>query len=82
VIVAVANKPESNKEITAALIKAGLQVDEPKIENAFTTGYNIATFKSKTSPFTVDIIILEEKLDKNSGRIDSVEKHFSSHQKV
>ena len=78
VIIAVANKPESKKEITTALNKAGLQVDERKIESAFTSGYNIATFKSKKTPFTIDIIISEEKLDKNSGKIDNVETFFQS----
>jgi hypothetical protein len=78
VIIADANKPDSKKKIAVALNWAGLQVDERKIESAFTSGYNIATFKSKTTPFTVDIIILEEKLDKNSGKIDNVETFFQS----
>lgn len=78
VIIAVANKPDSKKEITGALNEADLQVDERKIESAFTSGYNIATFKSKKTPFTVDIIVLDERLDKKSGKIENVETFFQS----
>jgi hypothetical protein len=40
-----------------------LEVDERKIEEALASGYNIATFKDKASPYTVDIIFSGEKFE-------------------
>ncbi len=78
VIIAVANNPDPENGIMVALKKVGLQVDERKIEGILTSDYKSVTFKGKTTPFTVDIIISEEPLDKNSGKIDNIETFFQS----
>ena len=63
----------SEKELEANLIaplrKAGMQVNERKLKDAFKSGYKIITFKDKRSPFTLDIILSDKKLRKQSGTI-------------
>ena len=55
VIVAAASKTAKTR-LVSALRLAGLQVDEKRIDDALTSGYRIATFNCKTSPYTVDVI--------------------------
>jgi hypothetical protein len=77
VIIAVTNQTDLKRKIASALRQADL-VDERKIETALTSGYKIATFKDKTAPYTVDIILSDGKLDKKSGKIDSLKTFFQS----
>ncbi len=76
VIVAVANGADFKTKIARALKQADLEFDERKIESALTSGYKIATFKDKTTPYTIDVILSENKLDKTSGNIDGVKTFF------
>ena len=62
----------------SALNQAGLEVGQRKIETALTSGYDIASFKDKTGPYTVDVILSTGKLDKTSGEIDGVATCFQS----
>lgn len=78
VIIAVTNQTDLKRKIASALRQANLEVDERKIETALTSGYKIATFKDKTTPYTVDIILSDGKLDKKSGKIDSLKTFFQS----
>ena len=59
VIVAAASKTAKTR-LGSALRLAGLQVDEKRIDDALTSGYRIATFNCKTSPYTVDVIFSDE----------------------
>ena len=59
VIVAAPSKTAKNR-LVSALRLAGLQVDEKRIDDALTSGYRIATFNCKTSPYTVDVIFSDE----------------------
>ena len=59
VIVAAASKTAKIR-LGSALRLAGLQVDEKRIDDALTSGYRIATFNCKTSPYTVDVIFSDE----------------------
>lgn len=77
VMIAVTDQTDLKRKIAAALRQAGLEVDERKIETALTSGYKIMTFKCKTSPYTVDIILSDDKLDKKSGKIDSLKTFFN-----
>jgi hypothetical protein len=77
-IIAVTNQTDLKRKIASALRQANLEVDERKIETALTSGYKIATFKDKTTPYTVDIILSDGKLDKKSGKIDSLKTFFQS----
>ena len=55
--------------LVSALRKAGLRVDEKKIDAAFKSGFRIVTFSDTKSPFTVDIIFSRRKLKKKAGTI-------------
>jgi hypothetical protein len=78
VIIAAASGADFKTKISSALGEAGLEVDDRKIETALTSGYRIATFKDKTAPYTVDIILSDGKLDKKAGKIDSTNIYFQS----
>jgi hypothetical protein len=78
VIIAVANRADFKAKIISALAQAGLEVDDRKIETALTSGYRIATFKDKTAPYTVDVILSDGKLDKRTGKIDNTSIYFQS----
>jgi hypothetical protein len=56
-------------EIVDALNRAGLEVDERRIVNALKSGYHIATFRDKSSPYSVDLILSDERLDKRPGKV-------------
>jgi len=77
-IIAVTNQTDLKRKIASSLRQADLEVDERKIETALTSCYKIATFKDKTTPYTVDIILSDGKLDKKSGKIDSLKTFFQS----
>jgi len=55
--------------LVSALRKAGLQVDEKRINAAFKSGFRIVAFSDTRSPFTVDIIFSRRKLEKKAGTI-------------
>jgi hypothetical protein len=78
VMVSTANEPNLKTKIAFALTEAGLEANVHKIETALTSGYKIATFKCKTAPYTLDIILSNEKLDKKPGQIDSLKTFFQS----
>jgi hypothetical protein len=67
VIVAVSAK-DSKTKLISALRLAGLHVDEKRIDDALASGYKIATFRCKTSPYTVDVI-LSDSVKKKPGTI-------------
>jgi len=78
VIIAVANRVDFKEKIVSALGRAGLEVDDRKIGTALTSGYRIATFKNKKSPYTLDVILSDGKLDKKVGKIDNTNIYFQS----
>ncbi len=78
IIVAVNNTTEAKSKIATVLRKAGLQIDERKIEIALTSSYSKATFKDKKMPYSVDIILFRGKLERISGKINGVKTFFQS----
>lgn len=78
VMVAVAGEVDVKVKVAAALRRAGLEVDERKIEEALASGYNIATFKDKASPYTVDVIFSDERLEKQAGTVAGLKTFFQS----
>ena len=78
IMVAVSSDANVKAKLSAALHKAGLAVDERKIDTALTSGFRIATFEDKVSPFSVDVIFSSERLDKRAGKIDSFDTYFQS----
>jgi len=67
IMVAVSSKT-AKKKLVSALRLAGLQVDEKRIDDALTSGYKIATFRCKTSPYRVDVI-LSDSIRKRLGTV-------------
>jgi len=61
--------------LASALRLAGLQVDEKRIDDALTSGYKIASFRSRNSPFAVDIIFSDE-IKKRRGTIAGADTFF------
>ncbi len=78
VIVAVAKKTEVKTKLVGTLRKAGVLVDERKIDNALTSGFKIASFRDTTSPFCVDIIFTSEKLQKRVGNVVGLDTFLQS----
>lgn len=68
--------PEKTKFLAAQLKKAGLHVNERKIKEAFKSGFKIVTLEDEKTPFTVDIILSDEKLRKRKGRILGLSTHY------
>jgi hypothetical protein len=77
VIIALAGKDVKSK-IASVLQAADLEFDEKKLDSALSSGYRIATFKSVKKPFTLDIILQTQKLEKRRGKFDGVDVHFQS----
>jgi hypothetical protein len=77
-MIAVTDDTELRSKVATGLRQAGLEVDERKIENALKSGYSIATFKCKKSPYTVDVIFSNDKLEKKTGIIDGLKTYFQS----
>jgi hypothetical protein len=78
VMVAVAGEAEVKDKVAAALRRVGVEVDERKIEDALASGYNIATFKDKVSPYTVDVIFSGERFEKQAGTVAGLKTFFQS----
>jgi len=77
VMVAVAGEADVKAEVAAALERAGLEVEGHKIDVALESGYNIASFRCKTSPYTVDVIFAEA-LEKRAGTLAGLSTFFQS----
>jgi hypothetical protein len=67
-VMVVVSTKDAKTKLVSALRSAGLQVDEKRIEDASTSGYRIATFRCKSSPYTVDVI-LSDSIRKKIGDI-------------
>ena len=72
-MVAVSSKTEVKRKVAEALRKAGLNVEECRIDDALTSGYNIATFRDKTSAYKVDVIFQAGTLEKQPATVAGVE---------
>jgi len=57
------------QNLIASLRKAEMQVDEQRINRAFESGFRIITLKDERTPFTLDVILSDRKLEKKHGRI-------------
>lgn len=56
-------------KLMAPLKKAGFQVNEERVQKALSSDYRILTFKDKETPFTLDVIFSDKKLEKRAGTI-------------
>ena len=55
--------------LVTPLEKAEMQVDERKINEAFESGFRVITLKDKRTPFALDVILSDRKLEKKPGTI-------------
>jgi hypothetical protein len=78
VMVAISNEQAIKSKVTSALRLADLTVDERSIDNALVSGFRIASFKDKNSPFSVDVIFSTGKLDKRAGEISGLRTYLQS----
>ncbi len=62
-------------KLVSSLQFAGLEIDEKQLDDALTSGYKIATFRCKTSPYKVDIIF-SNVVKKRPGTIGNVKTYF------
>ena len=60
---------EDLQTLVTLLKKTEMQVDERRINEAFDSGFKIVTLKDKRTPFTLDIILFDKKLEKKPGTI-------------
>jgi hypothetical protein len=60
---------EVEARLVPALREAGLLEDGERIRAALESGYRIVTFRDSRSPFSVDIILSSEKLEKRGGTV-------------
>jgi len=68
-LVAKVGRGEPRTKLISALKMAELKVDRRKICAALKSGYGIVTLKDTKTPFTVDIILSNNKLERNTGSI-------------
>jgi hypothetical protein len=68
VVVAVVDK-EWRTKLVSALERAGLVVDEERVDAALRSDYRIVTFEDSKSPLTVDVILSDVKLVRRVGSI-------------
>jgi hypothetical protein len=77
VIVAVSGEADVPDKVAGALRHAGLEVDERRIGMALESGYRIASFKDKASPYTLDVIFVDA-LRKNAGTVAGLTTFFQA----
>jgi len=70
--------PEDTKFLAAQLKKTGLRVSERKIENTLKSGFKIMTLEDGKTPFTVDIILSDKRLEKRKGKILGISIHYQT----
>ncbi len=56
-------------KIILPLRKAGFQINEKYVRKTLNSSYKIITVKNKKTPFTLDLIFSDKKLEKRAGTI-------------
>ncbi len=64
--------------LNETLQSAGLHTDKKKIDNALNTGYNIATLKDIHTPYSLDIILAKDPLEKRSATISELPTYIQT----
>lgn len=77
-MVTISNEEVAKIKLASALRSAGLKVEERKIDLAFKSGFKIVTFKDAASPYSVDVILESEELNKRKGKIAGLDTFFQS----
>jgi hypothetical protein len=66
------------ERLISALHRAGLIVEEKRLNDALKSGYDIVTFMDRKSPLTVDIILSQEKLTKKRGTVLGLPTYYQT----
>ena len=66
---------DARTKLASALRFAGLKVEKKRIDDALTSGFKIATFKSGNSPYTVDVIF-SDRVRKRRGNVAGMSTFF------
>jgi hypothetical protein len=77
VAVAVSGEADVAARVAEALRQAGLKFDLRMIRIALESGYRIASFKDKASPYTLDVIFVDA-LRKNPGIVAGLSTFFQA----
>jgi hypothetical protein len=77
IIVALSGGADVTGKVASALRHAGLEVEERRIDMALESGYRIASFKDKASPYTLDVIFVDA-LRKNAGTVAGLTTFFQA----
>jgi hypothetical protein len=77
VIVAVSGEENLTDKVASALQHAGLESEERCINIALESGYRIASFRDKGSPYTLDVIFVNS-LKKNAGTVAGLTTFFQA----
>lgn len=77
VVVAVSAEGDVTGKVAGALRQAGLEVDLRRIDMAVESGYRIASFRDKASPYTLDVIFVDA-LRKNAGTVAGLSTFFQA----
>jgi hypothetical protein len=62
-------KENTETGLVTTLRNAGLQINVKKVDAAIKSGFRIVMLKDSKTPFTVDIILSEKRLEKKAGTI-------------
>lgn len=77
VIVAVSGVADVAGKVGGSLRQAGLEFDLRMIDMALESGYRIASFRDKASPYTLDVIFVDV-LRKNEGIVAGLNTFFQA----
>ncbi|MDI6905373.1 MAG: hypothetical protein QMD13_07820 [Candidatus Bathyarchaeia archaeon] len=69
---------ENTNFLATQLRKAGLRVSERKIEASFKSGFKIITLEDEKTPFTIDVILSDKKLEKRKGSILGIPTYYQT----
>ena len=77
IVVAVSGEVDVAARVAEALRQAGLNFDLRRIGMALESGYRIASFKDRASPYTLDVIFVDA-LRKNTGIVAGLSTFFQA----
>lgn len=68
----------SKSKLAHALRKVGVRADEKEIGRALESGYRIVAFTDTRTAYSVDLILLSEKLEKRAGIAAGIQTFFQT----
>jgi hypothetical protein len=66
------------RRLVSAFKQIGLIVDQRAVDQALSSGYNIATFKDTRTAYSVDTIFSTKRLEKRTGTVAGAKTFFQS----